>query len=107
MDKYNKRHAVCPKCGSTLHSTTLVGYPMYSDKRKEYKDLNDCVCFNCGDKHIRHDRISIKKFNIKNELIKRWQDSGYLDNINTSSYFDTNLLIANKIQKINETDEFN
>jgi ribosomal protein L32 len=65
MDKYKKQHAVCPKCGATMHSTTLMGYPLYSDKRKEYKDLNNCVCSNCRDRHTAHERISIKQYNKK------------------------------------------
>lgn len=69
MDKYKKKHAVCPKCGATGYSTTLMGYILNSDKCEEYKDLNNCVCSNCGDRHIRHDRISIKQYNdiIKNK----------------------------------------
>jgi superfamily II helicase len=69
MDKYKKKHAVCPKCGAAEHSTTIMGYVLNSDKKEEYRDLNNCVCSNCGDKHTTHDRISIKKFNIKNELL--------------------------------------
>jgi len=63
MDTYKKQHKVCPKCGSTGHSTTLMGYILNSDKREEYKDLNSCVCSECGDKHTAHDRISIELFN--------------------------------------------
>ena len=43
MKKYHKQHALCPKYGSTKHSITLFGYPVYSDRRKKYKDLNRCV----------------------------------------------------------------
>lgn len=63
MDEYKKLHAVCPKCGAKEHSTTLMGYPLYSDKMEEYKNLNRCACFNCGDKHFAHNRISIEQFN--------------------------------------------
>jgi hypothetical protein len=62
MRKYSKAHKVCPKCGSKMHSTTLVGYAFYSEKKEEYKDLNDCVCSKCGDKHTAHERISVKEF---------------------------------------------
>jgi transcription elongation factor Elf1 len=65
MKKYHKEHEVCPKCGHKQHSTTLIGYPLFSDKREEYKDLNSCVCSNCGDKHTAHERISIKEFKAK------------------------------------------
>jgi hypothetical protein len=64
MKKYRKQHEVCPKCGAKEHITTLMGYPMYSDRREEYKDLNSCLCV-CGDVHSCHDRISIKEFKNK------------------------------------------
>jgi hypothetical protein len=67
MKKYNKEHDVCPKCGSQICSTTLVGYFLNMEKKEEYKDLNNCVCQNCGDKHTWHDRISIKEYNKKNK----------------------------------------
>jgi len=57
MTKYKKEHAICPKCGATEHSTTLMGYVLYSDKRDEYKDLNTCVCSECGDIHTTHKRV--------------------------------------------------
>lgn len=62
MAKYKKQHEVCPKCGSIKHSTTFAGFIMISDRREEYKNLNDCVCFDCGDKHTCHDRISVEQF---------------------------------------------
>lgn len=65
MKKYRKQHEVCPKCGEKGHTTTLMGYPMYSDRREEYKDLNTCVCTICGDVHSCHSRISIKEFKKK------------------------------------------
>ncbi len=58
--EYAEKHRYCPKCLAEGHSTTLVGFPMYSDKREEYKDLNDCVCSKCGDKHTMHDRVGGK-----------------------------------------------
>lgn len=62
MAQYKKDHAVCPKCGDKNHSSTLAGYIMYSDRREEFKDLNDCVCSKCGDKHIYHERVSVEQF---------------------------------------------
>jgi len=58
MKTYSKQHKYCPKCGSTEHISTLVGYPLIWDKKEEYKNLNICKCTKCGDKHSRHDRIS-------------------------------------------------
>lgn len=55
--KYNLQRKACPKCGSTHYSTTLVAYIMFSDNRESYQDKNDCVCLDCGDKHIFHNRV--------------------------------------------------
>lgn len=60
--EYNEKHKLCPKCGAIQHSSTLVAYILYSDKKEEYKDLNACVCSECGDKHTAHDRISVEQF---------------------------------------------
>ena len=57
MDKYEKDHALCPKCGSDDFSTTLVGYMFDREHPEDYKDENECVCSDCGDKHIFHDRV--------------------------------------------------
>jgi transcription elongation factor Elf1 len=57
MDDYNEKHKFCPKCGSEDHSTTLVGYILDRSKKDEYKDKNSCVCSDCGDRHIFHDRV--------------------------------------------------
>jgi len=62
MAVYKKAHEVCPKCGSTSHSTTFMGYIMDSSKRDEYKDLNNCVCSECKDLHTMHDRIGNEEF---------------------------------------------
>lgn len=67
MKKYEKQHKLCPKCGSKEYTTTLISYPLYSDRREEYKDLNSCWCCECGHIHIYHDRISKKEF--KNKTI--------------------------------------
>lgn len=66
MAKYRTEHEVCPKCGEKGHSTTLMGYPLHSDRREEYKDLNTCVCSKCKDRHSAHERISAEQFNKKN-----------------------------------------
>lgn len=56
MSKYRGEHALCPVCGSSGHSSTLVGYILYMDEKQDYKDLNTCVCTTCGDVHTAHDR---------------------------------------------------
>ena len=57
IKQYHLDHARCPKCGSVSHSTTYVGYILHMDRKDEYKDLNKCVCSNCGDVHTTHDRV--------------------------------------------------
>lgn len=57
IKQYNLDHALCPKCGAKSHSTTYVGYILHMDRKDEYKDLNRCVCSNCGDVHTTHDRV--------------------------------------------------
>lgn len=57
MKKYRKDHALCPKCKTKLHSSTLMGYILDLDHPEDYKDLNKCVCSNCGDIHTTHDRV--------------------------------------------------
>lgn len=57
IKQYHLDHARCPKCGSESHSTTYVGYILHMDRKDEYKDLNRCVCSNCGDVHTTHDRV--------------------------------------------------
>ena len=57
MKQYRLDHEVCPKCGSKDHSSTLVGYVFNSEHPEEYKNLNDCICVNCGDMHTYHERI--------------------------------------------------
>jgi len=56
MDKYEKEHALCPKCGEENHRSTLVGYAFDSSNPEEYKDLNRCTCMECGDIHTTHER---------------------------------------------------
>lgn len=55
--EYHKQHRLCPRCGSDKYSTTLVGYPLVAGEEENYKDLNDCKCLDCGDKHTAHDRV--------------------------------------------------
>jgi len=61
--KYNEKHKFCPKCGSIKHTSTLVGFGLQLDKKDDYKDLNNCVCSYCGDRHTTHDRISLGEVN--------------------------------------------
>ena len=68
MDKYKADHQYCPKCGSKAHTTTLAGYIVNMDDTESYKDLNDCTCADCGDKHHMHDRVAspnVAKLNIE------------------------------------------
>lgn len=58
--EYNRLHECCPNCGSIPHMSTLMGFPMYDDNLEAYKDLNDCTCVNCGDKHTTHERVPKK-----------------------------------------------
>jgi len=74
--KYRKDHECCPKCGATPHTSTLAGFPMYSDNREAYKDLNTCVCSKCYDIHTCHERVPMKssfKF-IDGDLVKSAED---------------------------------
>lgn len=60
MGKYKKDHAVCPKCNAIEHSTTLAGFPIYSDNLEAYEDKNTCVCSKCYDIHTCHERVPVK-----------------------------------------------
>lgn len=59
MNQYRKDHALCPKCKSSTHISTLAGFIVHMDKLDEYKDKNECTCTSCGDKHTTHERVSI------------------------------------------------
>lgn len=59
--EYRDNHAVCPKCGFDGHSSTLSAFIFDINHPEEYKDLNNCVCSNCGDKHTCHERIPKQK----------------------------------------------
>ena len=54
MNQYDIDHALCPKCKSKGHSSTLVGYILDMANKDDYKDLNRC---SCGDTHTTHDRV--------------------------------------------------
>lgn len=56
MIQYENDHALCPKCGSYAHGSTLVGFSLDLSKPEEYEDLNRCTCTKCGDIHRTHDR---------------------------------------------------
>jgi hypothetical protein len=57
MKAYNLAHECCPQCGSKMCTTSLVGYLLDLSKKDDYKDLNKCSCYDCGDKHIMHERV--------------------------------------------------
>ena len=57
MEWYENEHALCPKCGSSEYSTTLVGFLVDFNNLEDYKDLNTCVCVDCKNRHKRHDRV--------------------------------------------------
>lgn len=57
LKEYHRKHKLCPICGSDKHSTTLAAYTLIAGEEENYRDLNDCVCSDCGDKHKVHDRI--------------------------------------------------
>ena len=57
MKQYYKDHEYCPTCGSNKYSTTYVTYILHMDDNAMYKDLNRCICSDCGDRHTRHDRV--------------------------------------------------
>jgi pantetheine-phosphate adenylyltransferase len=59
--EYRKQHKLCPKCGSDKYSTTLVDYLLVTGEEDRYKDLNNCKCLDCGDKHTAHDRVETFK----------------------------------------------
>ena len=63
MKEYRIKHEVCPKCGTTPHMTTLMGFIFNSSNPDNYKNLNRCTCTNCGDTHTYHERISSEEFN--------------------------------------------
>lgn len=61
MKEYQRLHAACPKCGATGHSSTYVAYVANMSNTAAYKDKNHCVCSECGDRHLTHDRVPVKQ----------------------------------------------
>lgn len=59
MKEYHRLHEACPKCGATAYSSTYAGYILNMADTESYKDENSCVCSECGDRHITHDRVPI------------------------------------------------
>ena len=56
-EQYEKEHACCPKCGSKeTFPLTTIGIGFFG-KIENVKDINECLCSLCGDKHIIHDRV--------------------------------------------------
>lgn len=62
MSEYNKKHELCPNCGSVKYTTSLLNEILDIDNKHEYEDLNKCECVDCGHTHTRHQRISKKSF---------------------------------------------
>lgn len=56
-EEYRRLHEACPKCGSLKYVSTLMAYIYRGCKSGEYKDMNECVCGICKDKHFFHDRV--------------------------------------------------
>jgi hypothetical protein len=61
MMDYRRDHKYCPQCGSEKYVVTLVDYILDFNKKEEYKDLNKCVCQECNDVHIMHERVKRKE----------------------------------------------
>lgn len=57
MEEYQNLHECCPKCGSDIYATTLVGYILDLNNKDKYQDKNICYCEACGDQHIYHERV--------------------------------------------------
>tara|TARA_R110000772_G_scaffold20466_5_gene57003 strand:- start:151544 stop:151804 length:261 start_codon:yes stop_codon:yes gene_type:complete len=69
MKEYRLEHKLCPKCGSSSHTSTLVAYSLDLSNKSVYKDRNGCTCSDCGDNHETHDRVNRQK--IRNKTIKK------------------------------------
>ena len=59
MEKYHKKHAVCPKCGSKNYTHTIAGYIYNSPEN--YKDKNNITCNECGWHGIIHELVPENK----------------------------------------------
>lgn len=57
--KYSKEHARCPKCNYSSTDVIITGFAIDLSNLKNYKNLNECTCIKCGEKHIVHDRICL------------------------------------------------
>ncbi len=62
MIQYDLDHALCPKCGSKDHMSTLMGFALNMDNKEAYRNLNRTTCSNCGHVCTAHDRISVEQF---------------------------------------------
>jgi hypothetical protein len=59
LEEYDRLHSCCPKCGSSSHSSTCMGYVFRG--LETHKDENNVVCTDCGWKGITHDLVESKK----------------------------------------------
>ena len=55
--EYNEEHEACPKCNALSHLSLLMIYPVDTDNKQDYKDLNLCICNECGDEHTANERV--------------------------------------------------
>ena len=60
IKKYEDDQKCCPMCGSDSHKTTYSGYILDMCNMNDYKDLNTCICNDCGGVHKKHDRVKMK-----------------------------------------------
>lgn len=57
ISDYEKKHRYCPVCGFGRYVTTLVAIPLDLNNPDAYKDINDCICDACGNKHKMYERV--------------------------------------------------
>jgi len=57
LENYNELHRCCPICGHDKFIATFVDYFLDLNNKENYKNLNECICLNCRDIHIFHERI--------------------------------------------------
>ena len=55
--EYDEEHEACPKCNALSHISLFMVYPFDVNNKQDYKDLNFCICNECGDEHIAHERV--------------------------------------------------
>jgi len=82
LKEYDSNRVCCPKCKSRFYTTTLQGYVLDLNDMESYKDLNTCVCRDCGDKHTFHDRV--KDLDEKTKKFLKEEDKEILDNMRRS-----------------------